>query len=621
MTKMNTIKCINALLIKLAVLIFLFLNNVSNANPIILDASKFNLTVTPVVLNDYFSFVETNVNSNCWASSQKPWRHVSWSTPPTGVVGPGQFNGNMTYCKNGWALFNTTLKLDPTKTYEVSYNWFEWGNSNPLPFTNLEFEFIHNGGVDSFTHNQQDTLPGEYIPIGGTYTGLDSVKISYTKFPSYNLGVHGQPFFDTLKFTDVAPEIDVCMIPSDLIPLAFLPTLNIGSSVLWVDEYDVRQNGAQGYPHGDLDLIGDVNGDGISDYISSIGGLVQVLFRNANGSINIDGPSILANSFPLTSGSLMFGFSVSKAGDLNHDGIPDALIGAPDVGYHDGTFDRGGAVVVALLNADGSLHPDSFVMTTGNAGFNTVLKASISSALFGYAIAPFADTTDDGQFNMFAISAPHYDADGDGANAGQGFFLVDLSDLSDVSETWVNTGILTNQGDLIVIPDTSAPDLPPKVIIASAGDDTVSVVRLTPSLTLAGISSFTTPVSHSTDYPNKPFYYLGTEMVVLGDSDDDDNIEIAVAQRVGYPFGAGQPADEGGTILIYELSNGSAVNATLLGSIGHGVGGMGSLLETYSRFGAGGMTVIPDTDGDGIADLAVKSEYDGFLYILHMDIF
>lgn len=94
-------------------------------------------------------------------------------------------------------------------------------------------------------------------------------------------------------------------------------------------------------------MTGDFNGDGIADLgigapgVSSTSGLSYVVFGKSgigsSGSINIlnlngvNGFTI--NGFPATSEG---GYSISLAGDVNHDGITDLCIGAPGTSSNSG---------------------------------------------------------------------------------------------------------------------------------------------------------------------------------------------------------------------------------------------------------------------------------------------
>lgn len=81
-----------------------------------------------------------------------------------------------------------------------------------------------------------------------------------------------------------------------------------------------------------LDGIGDVDRDGHADFIvgapddpysSSAAGTVRV-YSGADGRVLF--------TFPGTAGQAL-GYSVAGAGDVDNDGIPDVIVGAPDHAY------------------------------------------------------------------------------------------------------------------------------------------------------------------------------------------------------------------------------------------------------------------------------------------------
>ncbi|HNC97885.1 MAG TPA: FG-GAP-like repeat-containing protein, partial [Myxococcota bacterium] len=140
---------------------------------------------------------------------------------------------------------------------------------------------------------------------------------------------------------------------------------------------------------------GDVNGDGAVDIflgipaISSNMGAVQVV-HGARGTFGSSASNTLS---PGTSAQL--GYAVAGAGDVNHDGFEDVIVGAP------GDWSSAGAAWI--------FHGSSSGMSSSPA---TALYGKRSSA-FGAAVAGVGDLNQDG-YDDVAIGAP-IESSGSGA--------------------------------------------------------------------------------------------------------------------------------------------------------------------------------------------------------------
>lgn len=163
--------------------------------------------------------------------------------------------------------------------------------------------------------------------------------------------------------------------------------------------------------------IGDVDGDGTTDLAVSAsnaddGGLdrgaVWILFMNSDGSVKAEQKiSDTQGGFLGTlDNSDLFGWSLSKAGDLDLDGVPDVIVGAD--GDDDGGVDKG-AVWLLFLNANGTVKAEQKISAT-TGGFNGELE---NGDRFGSSITHMTDLDGNGVVDLVVGAR----TDDDGGNA------------------------------------------------------------------------------------------------------------------------------------------------------------------------------------------------------------
>ncbi len=148
---------------------------------------------------------------------------------------------------------------------------------------------------------------------------------------------------------------------------------------------------------------GDLTGDGVPDLI--VGAFAQdgegkaYVFDGQNGKL------LLTLAPPQSSGNSAFGWSVAGPGDLNKDGIPDILVGAP-------------YTTVGKIAVQGRAHV--FNGKDGTLLYTLDDPQPVAGEVFGWRVAAGGDLNKDGVLDLL-IGAPYKDI---GTNPAQGVALV-----------------------------------------------------------------------------------------------------------------------------------------------------------------------------------------------------
>ncbi|MCP3938448.1 MAG: hypothetical protein GY708_24135, partial [Actinomycetia bacterium] len=170
--------------------------------------------------------------------------------------------------------------------------------------------------------------------------------------------------------------------------------------------------------------IGDLDGDGIVDIaVGAHGdddgggdsGAVYVLFLNADGTVKAEQKiSSVTGSLagPVDAGDL-WGNSVSGAGDIDSDGVPDLAVGSV---YDDDGGNNRGAVFTLFLNADGTVKAEQKISST-TGGLTGPLDDNDE---FGTSVAGIGDLDGDGTIGL--VAGANHDDDG-GTDRGAVYVL------------------------------------------------------------------------------------------------------------------------------------------------------------------------------------------------------
>jgi hypothetical protein len=154
---------------------------------------------------------------------------------------------------------------------------------------------------------------------------------------------------------------------------------------------------------------GDVNGDGFSDlivgapYYNSSDGRAYIFY---GGSSMDNIADIILSESP---NSYWFGYSVSDAGDVNHDGYADVIVGSP-------LYGAGGQAFIYLGGS--SMNNNADVILTGAGGEN-----------FGWSVAYAGDINLDGYSDVI-VGAPKNNAVG--SSAGRAYIYYGEASMDNI---------------------------------------------------------------------------------------------------------------------------------------------------------------------------------------------
>lgn len=196
-----------------------------------------------------------------------------------------------------------------------------------------------------------------------------------------------------------------------------------------------------------ITTVGDLNNDGTSDLIvgaplddtgGTDRGAVYVLYMRADGAVassakiasGVGGGPTLANGDD-------FGLSVASVGDLNNNGVPDIVVGAPL--DNTGGTDRG-ALYVLYMNANGTVASSVKITSSGNGG-----PALADSSAFGRSLAGVGDLNRDGIPDLIT----GFDVNDAGLTSSTGVYLLFMNTNGTVISS-VKVAHQTNGGPTLV---------------------------------------------------------------------------------------------------------------------------------------------------------------------------
>ncbi len=367
--------------------------------------------------------------------------------------------------------------------------------------------------------------------------------------------------------------------------------------------------------------VGDINGDGYSDFIIGAVDAYDGSIGAAFVYSGVDGLLLYQKNGSVTNEH--FGFSVASAGDVNGDGKPDFIVGAPDIVYGVGRS------AYVCSGADGSL---------------LFQKIGAAGDLFGYSVAGIGDLNGDGS-PEFIVGAPGASPNGLG-NAGS----VYIYSGADGSVLYQKDGIAVqdNLGRSVASVDDLNGDGVPDFIIGAWLASPSGLTRAGSVFAYSGVDGTLLFQKDGTATGDR----LGSSVASAGDVNGDGKSDFIIgakfASGVGSAYvysgvdgsllyqvyGNHNGAEMGGAVASAGDVNGDGKADFIVGSCGCNCygdfgtafiysGADGSLLyqkvvnSQYCEFTGLSVASAGDINGDGRADFIFGAPYDSPGDIFH----
>ena len=371
--------------------------------------------------------------------------------------------------------------------------------------------------------------------------------------------------------------------------------------------------------------VGDINNDGIPDLLvgapeNDAGGRVSagaayvVFGKGDTANVNLDDVALGVGGFKVIGEYYgdRAGNSVSSAGDINDDGIPDLLVGAR---LNDaGGKDAGAAYVVFGKTDTTAVNLND--VAVGNGGFKIVGEGDYNYV--GQRLSSAGDINNDGIPDL--LIAPQYDDQG-GYRAGAAYVMFGKADTAMVNLDYVAAGI----GGFKIIGENVGDHA--GFSVSSTGDVNRDGI---PDLLVGAISNDEGGVSAGAAYvvmgkSDTEIVYLDDVALGIGgfkiigeDSEDAAGWSVSSAGDInndGIPdllIGTGYneqgPDGAGAAFVVFGKAESTTVN---LDDVAAGIGGFEIIGEDAGDLFGRSVSSAGDVNGDGIPDLLVGAINNG----------
>jgi hypothetical protein len=382
--------------------------------------------------------------------------------------------------------------------------------------------------------------------------------------------------------------------------------------------------------------LGDLDGDGVSELLVGAQqdddavtdrGAVYVLFLRADGTVRgtrkLDAAGGLVPGLALDNDD-RFGSGLAFLGDLDGDGLPEALVGAP--GDDDG-HNNAGAAYVLSLRPDGSAAASQKISDFAGGLPTSGALVFGNGADFGSSLARVGDLDGDGLPEL-AVGAPDetfarglvyllfLDADGrlrTHRALGEGHGTPDAFALDPQDHFGTSVAAL---GDL-------DGDGVSELLVGAQQDDdagtdrgAVYVLFLRADGTARAVQKISDAEGTPDGFELDDFDYFGSSVAGAGDLDGDGVPDAVVGARLDDDGGGFTNATTGAAYVLFLRADGTA---RAVQKISDTEGTPEAFnLDAFEAFGTS-LDTFGDLDGDGIPDLVVGANGAAYLLFLRGD--